>query len=143
MPYPSKNLCAYRKQTKMSFARINTGKRGEDLALRYLKKQGYRIIERNFKTRQGEIDIIACDNDCISFVEVRSRSADNLGLPEDSIDRRKQKQIAKVALAYIKRRRLEDRNCKFDVICVEDANSVSPKVRLIKNAFELDPWYRY
>lgn len=127
----------------MTLERMHTGKKGEELARSFLKKQGYRIIEKNFRTRHGEIDIIARDNDCISFVEVRSSSADNFGLPEVSIGRRKQSHVSKVALMYIKRKRLEDKNCRFDVICIEDANSASPKIRLIKNAFELDPWYRY
>jgi len=127
----------------MTFKRIGTGKKGEDLALSYLRGQGYRIRGRNYKTAQGEIDIIGDDGGCISFVEVRSMNAGGPGSPEYTINRRKQGQITKVALSYIKKYRLEDRNCRFDVVCIEDVDSVSPKIRLIRNAFELNSWYRY
>lgn len=127
----------------MTYKRIKTGKLGETLALRYLKRSGYRIIEKNFKTKQGEIDIIGEDNGCISFIEVRSSDSDAFGKPEYSIDIRKQKRIAKAALMYIKQKHLEGSDCRFDVVCIEDTNSPFPKINLIKNAFELDNWYRY
>lgn len=127
----------------MSFARHNSGRRGEGIALSYLKEQGYRILIRNYRTRQGEIDIIGTDKDFISFIEVRSINSTSPGLPEYTIDKRKQHQIAKVALSYIKKEHLWDKNCRFDVVCIEDVDSASPNIRLIKNAFELDAWYRY
>ncbi len=126
----------------MTFKRIATGKKGEEAAVSFLKIQGYKIIEKNFRTRHGEIDIIA-DDGCISFVEVRSVNSGRFGLPEHSINRRKQNQIAKAALMYIKTKGLENKDCRFDVVSVEDADSNSPKVRLIKNAFELNERYRY
>ncbi|MBU1853337.1 MAG: YraN family protein [Candidatus Omnitrophica bacterium] len=126
----------------MTFARISAGKRGEDLAVSYLKRHGFEIVEKNYKTKHGEIDIIGNDKDCISFVEVRSKNTDKFGLPEYTINRKKQTQLTKMALSYIKRYSLEDRVCRFDVICVEDVNSHSPKIRHIRNAFELDCRYR-
>ncbi len=127
----------------MTFKRIGTGKKGEGLALSYLREQGYRIIGRNYKTAQGEIDIIGDDGGCISFLEVRSMNAGGPGSPEYTINRRKQGQITKVVLSYIKKYRLEDRNCRFDVVCIESVDGASPKVRLIRNAFELDARYGY
>lgn len=127
----------------MTFARINSGKVGEGLALSFLKKQGYSIIAKNYKTRLGEIDIIGKDKSCVSFVEVRSTNSRVFGAPEHTIDRRKQRQIAKVALSYIKRYGLEDKDCRFDVVCIEGVGSASPNICLIKNAFDLDPRYRY
>ena len=127
----------------MTFARINSGKKGEDLALSFLKKQGYSIIAKNYKTRLGEIDIIGKDKSCVSFVEVRSTNSRVFEAPEHTIDRRKQRQIAKAALSYIKRYSLEDKDCRFDVVCIGGVDSVSPNIRLIKNAFDLDPRYRY
>jgi len=127
----------------MTIARKNTGKRGEVIARSYLKKQGYRIIEKNYNTRIGEIDIVAIDKDYICFIEVRSINTGRFDAPEYTIDRRKQNQISKAALMYIKRNGLEDRNCRFDVVCVEAVNSPSPDVRLIKDAFELNTRYRY
>lgn len=127
----------------MTVAKINAGKRGENLAVSYLKRQRYKIIEKNYKTKYGEIDIVGNDKGCISFIEVRSQNTQKFGLPEYSISRRKQTQIAKMALSYIKRYNLEDRVSRFDVVCVEDVSSSSPKMRLIKNAFELDERHRY
>lgn len=127
----------------MTLARINSGKKGEDLALGFLRRQGYSIIAKNYKTRLGEIDIIGKDKSYISFVEVRSTNSRVFEAPEHTIDRRKQTQIAKVALSYIKRYSLEDKDCRFDVVCIEGVDSVSPNIRLIKNAFDLDPRYRY
>ena len=127
----------------MTIARKNTGKRGEGIAQSYLKKQGYRIIEKNYNTRLGEIDIVASCKDCICFVEVRSINTGRFDTPEYTIDRRKQNQISKAALMYIKRNGLEDRNCRFDVVCIGAVDSPSPNVKLIKDAFELDSRYRY
>jgi len=127
----------------MSIARKNSGKRGEAIAQSYLKKQGYKIIEKNYNTKLGEIDIVASDRDCICFTEVRSINTGRFDAPEYTIDRRKQNQITKVALMYIKSKGLEDRNCRFDVVCIEAVDSPSPNVRLIKDAFELDARYRY
>jgi len=127
----------------MTFARITSGKRAEDLAVSFLKKEGYKILARNYKTRLGEIDIIGNNKDCICIVEVRSMNTGRFGLPEYTINRKKRNQITKAALSYIKRYGLEERESRFDVVCIEDADSVLPKVRLIKNAFELDSQYRY
>jgi len=126
----------------MTIAKINTGKLGEHLAVSYLKRQGFEIVEKNYKTKHGEIDIIGKIKDCISFVEVRSNNTAQFGLPEYTINRKKQSQLTKMALAYIKRYGLENRICRFDVVCIEDVNSNAPKIRHIKNAFELDFRYR-
>ena len=113
------------------------------MAVDFLKKQGFRIIARNYKTRLGEIDIIGRDKGCISFIEVRSLNSRIFEAPEYTIDRRKQGQISKAALSYIKRYGLEDKDSRFDVVCVEGVDSASPNIRLIKNAFDLEPHYRY
>ena len=126
----------------MTFARINSGKRGEEIAVSYLKRQGYKIIERNYKTKLGEIDIIADCEGCICFIEVRTRNNQAFGLPEETILKKKQLQITKTALAYIKRYDLEDKNCKFDVVSVQNVDSLEPEIKLIKNAFDLDTRWR-
>jgi len=127
----------------MTFARVNSGKSGEDQAVSYLKKEGYKIIERNYRTKLGEIDIIAEHKGCICFVEVRAKNNPDFGLPEETIVKKKQLQISKAALIYIKSRGLEDRNCRFDVVSVKGVDSPSPQINLIKNAFELDSRYSY
>jgi len=127
----------------MTFARISSGKKGEGLADAYLKRNGYKILEKNYKTALGEIDIIAGDKDSVCFIEVRSKNSFYFGLPEETITAKKQAQISKAALAYIKRYSLEDKNCRFDVVCVQNVDSPKPEIKLIKNAFELDTRYSY
>ena len=126
----------------MTFARINSGKKGEGLAVSYLKKQGYKIIERNYKTKLGEIDIIADCKGCICFIEVRARNNQAFGLPEETILKKKQLQVSRAALAYIKRYKLEDKSCRFDVVSIKGVDSPDPEIKLIKNAFDLDDRWR-
>lgn len=127
----------------MTFARIDSGKAGEEKAVSYLRGEGYKIIERNYRTKLGEIDIIADCKGCICFVEVRSKNNASFGLPEETIVKKKQLRVSKAALAYIKKFKLENRSCRFDVVCVEGVDSRKPVVKLIKNAFELDARYSY
>ncbi len=126
----------------MTFARIESGKSGEKLAVSYLQGEGYRIIERNYRTKLGEIDIIAESKGCICFVEVRAKNSLAFGLPEETILKKKQLQVSKAALVYIKKFKLEDKSCRFDVVCIEGVDSLRPQVRLIKNAFDLDSAWR-
>ena len=127
----------------MTFARIYSGKNGEDLAVSCLLKQGYKIIERNYRTKLGEIDIIADCKGCVCFVEVRAKNSLSFGAPEETIIKRKQLQISKAALLYIKKYKLQDKSCRFDVVSIEGVDRPMPEVRLIENAFELDSKYRY
>ena len=126
----------------MTLARIESGKIGEKLAVSYLQGEGYKIIERNYRTKLGEIDIIADYKDCTCFVEVRAKNNPMFGLPEETILKKKQLQISKTALAYIKKFKLEDKSCRFDVVCIEGVDSLRPQVKLIKNAFDLDSKWR-
>lgn len=123
--------------------KIATGKRGEDLAVSYLRKQGYKILEKNYRIKLGEIDIIAEDKDRICFIEVRSKNSQNFCSVEETITKHKQMQVTKAALAYIKKYKLKDRSCRFDVVCIEDVDGSNPDIKLIKNAFELDERYGY
>ena len=115
---------------------------GEEVTCKYLEKGGYKIIERNYRTKLGEIDIIADCKGCTCFVEVRAKNSPAFGLPEETILRKKQRQISKAALAYIKKFKLEDKSCRFDVVCIEGVESLMPQVRLIRNAFDLDNAWR-
>ena len=71
------------------------GKKGEDLACRYLKEQGYRILDRNVRYKMGEIDVVALDGDHICFVEVKARTRTDYGMPRDAVDARKQQKLPK------------------------------------------------
>lgn len=109
------------------------GKRGENLACRFLKGKGYRIIKKNFRTRFGEIDIVADDNGTVCFVEVKARSYTSFGLPEEFVDRRKQKKLVKTALAYTSSGHTDSRDMRFDIVSVDLNNG---DCRIIKDAFD-------
>ncbi len=112
------------------------GRRGEDIACGYLKKNGYKILEKNFNCRQGEIDIIANDrNGVLCFVEVKARSSIVFGLPEESVTHTKQQKLVAAAYIYIENKMSNDDAMRFDVVSVDLTNN---QVRLIKNAFDAD-----
>lgn len=93
------------------------GKDGEELAVQFLKDKGYRILEKNYRFGKGEIDIIAKDRDTVIFIEVKSRRSSDFGSPEEAVDFRKQRQLSKLALAWLQKNRLFNRvNCRFDVM---------------------------
>lgn len=112
------------------------GDQGEALAVRRLKKAGYKIIETNYRTRLGEIDIIAKEKDTIVFVEVKSRSSVHFGSPKWAITPKKQKKISMVALYYLKATNQSSARARFDVVAVM-SNRDKPQVDIIKNAFDL------
>ncbi len=94
------------------------GTKGEDLALKFLKKKGYRILSRNYKTPLGEIDIVAEDGGTLVFVEVKTRADDSFGLPFEAVDSRKREKLRKVALYYLKNRCKRDLPSRFDVLSI-------------------------
>jgi len=112
------------------------GEKGEELAVRRLKKSGYKIIETNYRNPLGEIDIIAKEGDTIVFVEVKSRRSIRFGNPKQAITVRKQKKISMVALCYLKATGQGAARARFDVVTVI-SNQDKPQVEIIKNAFEL------
>lgn len=98
------------------YQRHETGKIGEDLVTKYLEQNGYKIIERNFECRQGEIDIIAQDKKEIVFIEVKTRSNKNYGKPKEAVDRNKKKHIYKTLEFYVYINHLENEAIRIDVI---------------------------
>lgn len=98
------------------YARHILGREGEDEAVKYLEKKGYRVIERNFLCRQGEIDIIAIDNNYIVFIEIKTRTSNEYGLPSESVTTKKIKHIKKAIQYYLYKRNLENENIRVDVI---------------------------
>ncbi len=113
------------------------GCRGEDVAVDYLKKQGYRIVQRNYKNLIGEIDIIAVDQKTYCFVEVKSRESLMFGTPQESVGLLKQKKISRVAECYVQEKNLEDEDCRFDVVTVLFHGQHLESIELYKDAFEL------
>jgi putative endonuclease len=112
------------------------GEKGESLAVRYLKKRGYKILEQNYRTALGEIDIIAKENKTIVFVEVKSRKSIRFGNPKLAVNPKKQRKISMVALQYLKTTQQSGAKARFDVVSVI-SNQDKPDISLIKNAFDL------
>ncbi|SDY91920.1 YraN family protein [Tindallia californiensis] len=118
--------------------RQSIGKQGEAKAKSYLLEKGYSILNENFRTKLGEIDIVIADKDSIVFVEVKSRRTGKYGLPREAITSYKQSKIRKVALLYIKKYKLEKRKVRFDVVEIfldETLGDEFWKVNHIINAF--------
>ncbi len=111
------------------------GKEGERIAERYLKRKGYKLVERNYRCPVGEMDLIALDRRVIVFVEVKTRSDDRFGLPLESVHRWKQQKMIKTALFFLSQRRLHHREARFDVIGISFA-AREPVVEHIQNAFD-------
>ncbi len=110
------------------------GIRGEDLALEFLKKKGYKIRSRNYKTRLGEIDIVAEDGETLVFVEVKTRADDSFGLPFEAVDYRKREKLRKVALYYLKNCCKRDLPSRFDVLSIHAGDK--NEIEHIIDAFE-------
>jgi putative endonuclease len=112
------------------------GKKGEEIALRFLKKKGYRIIEKNYVCKMGEMDIIAKEKDTLAFIEVKTRTSTTFGPPQLAVNSSKQRQLSKVALYFLKEKGIEDVKARFDVVAI----LLGPKgeeIELIRDAFEL------
>ncbi len=112
---------------------------GEDLASAFLKARGYRILERNFRCKGGEVDIIARDpaDESLVFVEVKARRGLTFGVPQLAVTPFKQRQISKAALTWLSKNRLLDSNARFDVIAILLHTGSAHSIDHIRNAFEL------
>ncbi len=117
---------------------MNTvGSAGEILATSYLKKLGYKIIEKNFRLRYGEIDIIAKDRDCICFIEVKTRTSDKFIAPFESVNKKKQKKIIALANMWLSNKGLNHLRCRFDIISLLlDKKYSVIEMEHIKDAFD-------
>ena len=121
----------------MDCSRLNIAKIGESLAVEHLRTRGCEILAQNYRAVRGEIDLIVKDGKFIVFVEVKTRRSLKFGVPQAAVTRQKQKQISKVALAYLQSKDLWDAPCRFDVIGIH-LSSQSELLRLehIESAFE-------
>ena len=128
----------------MDRSRLNIAKIGESLAVKHLKARGCEILARNYRALRGEIDIIVRDGEFTVFVEVKTRRSLKFGLPQAAVTLQKQRQISKVALAYLQAQNLLDAPCRFDVIAIH----LSPQLELlrleqIENAFAFQAGNRF
>lgn len=122
----------------MSDARIKLGRHGEALARSYLETaKGMTILAQNWRCRLGELDLVAASGDWIVFVEVRTRRlTGSFGMPEESVNWRKRKQVRETALHYLKQHGLAGRKIRFDVVAVTlNRDMSSPEIRHIEAAF--------
>lgn len=108
---------------------------GEELAAKYLHTLGYTILEKNYKVKIGEIDIIACDQKTLVFVEVKTRSSSIYGMPSQAVNFHKQQKILKTAQWYLNQTNQNEKICRFDIIEVLREKETY-RINQIKNAFE-------
>ena len=116
--------------------RQNLGKIGEDLACAELQRRGYAILARRYRTRFGEIDIVARDSGTVVFVEVKARSNDEFGGGAAAVTGWKQRRVAQMATDYLARRHNTDVPCRFDVVAI-DFSGGQPQITVYANAFTL------
>ena len=148
-----RSIAALSNQWRSRFSRLKAsskpphlqrGTRGENLACRYLRRNGYKILFRNFRGHSGgEIDVVCRDNDTLVFVEVKTRTREDFGRPLEAVKRQKQKQISRGGLAWLRMLDNPDILFRFDVVEVILADDAKPRMEIIKNAFELPAPYMY
>jgi putative endonuclease len=126
--------------------RQTLGREGEDLAAAHLAGEGYALVARNWRPSggegralRGEIDCIAWEGRVLCFIEVKTRSGSSHGAPQEAVNRTKQRQISRLANAYISLHRHDDIPCRFDVIEVHIFQGQSPRLTLHRNAFDYSP----
>jgi putative endonuclease len=119
------------------------GRRGEAIAARLLRKEGYKVIYRNFKHRRGgEIDLVCRDHETLVFVEVKTRSSDEFGTPAEAVTREQQRRISRGALAWLRMLDNPDVLFRFDIVEILMVEG-KPHGNVIRNAFPLSAPYRY
>ncbi len=119
----------------------SAGKKGEDLACKFLKKDKYKILEKNFRCRQGEIDIIAEDRKgVLCFVEVKARSTEDFGLPIEAVTHFKQKRLLATAFIYLESKKIKSKDMRFDIVSVDLVNE---ETEILKNAFDVNYYQKH
>jgi len=109
---------------------------GEDLACAELGRRGYAVLARGYRTKYGEIDIVARDGETTVFVEVKTRAGDEYGGAAAAVTQRKQRRVAQMAVDYLSRHNLHDTPCRFDVVTVDVIEGQAPIVEVYPHAFE-------
>lgn len=114
----------------------SVGRQGEELAAAHLRKTGYIILERNVKSRFGELDIVARHGEVLCFVEVKTRRGEGFGPAVAAVAKAKQRQIERAAIDYARKRGVLDADCRFDVVAVTLPETGQPAVEVFEAAFE-------
>ncbi len=139
MAGPSQKRMTGRKKNRKK-TKQHVGQAGEKAAAALLRREGFKIIERNFRIPLGEIDMIAEEDDVLCFVEVKTRRSATYGGPAEAVTPRKRHQITKVAAVYMSRNYPEGRTCRFDVVTVMEKDNL-PVASLIRDAFRVEDHY--
>lgn len=113
------------------------GLRAEEWAARILERRGYRILDRRYRTRAGEIDLVARDGETVVFIEVKARGSSGCGRPAEAVDGRKRARLARAAGLYLAREGVAETPCRFDVVEVILDPAGRPAARIIRDAFQL------
>jgi putative endonuclease len=123
---------------------VQLGARGEKLACRFLRRQGYKILYRNFRARHGgEVDIVCRDGDALVFIEVKTRRRDDTTRPSEAINAAKRKLISRGAMAWLQLLDNPDIVSRFDVVEIVLAEDGEPRFELSRDAFPLSAPYIY
>jgi len=121
--------------------RLALGRKAEDLAAAYFMKRGFRVLDRGYRTRWGEIDIVLEDSSKgIVFVEVKARSSARFGLPQEAVTPKKQLQIVRTALRYIQERGIAGRDVRFDILAIRFEDRGDPVIDHLPRAFDGKCW---
>jgi len=116
--------------------RHQLGQDSENFAVEFLQKNGYTIIQRNYRIRGGEIDIIAKENDTLVFIEVKSRTSTRYGHAIESLSHQQQKRLYKTAITYLHEHKMKNQRARFDVVAIQKNQYPGTEIRLIKNALD-------
>jgi len=116
--------------------RLALGQKGEDLAVKAVKRLGYKPVARNYRCPLGEMDLIARDGDTLVFIEIKTRKGRSLGYAKEAVDSWKQRQLSKVALAYMKANNCAGARARFDVVAISMEGGQT-RTEVVRDAFEL------
>ena len=120
----------------MTLSRQKLGQFGEETAVAELERRGYAILARRYRTRYGEIDIVARDGETTVFVEVKARVTNEFGSAAEAVTRSKQRRLSHMAADYVARNQLIARPCRFDVVAIDGAGGPTETIQIYPGAFD-------
>ena len=121
----------------MTRERLALGRLGEESARREIERLGYTCVVQNYRCPLGELDLIARDGDTLVFIEIKTRKGRSLGYAKEAVNRRKRRQLSRVALAYMKENGCSDAKSRFDVVAVSFLGR-REEIEVVRNAFDLE-----
>jgi putative endonuclease len=135
----------FRRKEDHRTARQVLGARGEKAAAKYLRRHGYKVLLKNFRSGKAEVDIVARQRDWLVFVEVKTRKTEEFGLPSEAVQREKQRNLSKAALDYLRLLGNPKIHFRFDIVevVIADGAKKPGDIRLIQNAFDLSEPFIY